>query len=104
MNKSPSVRRFTTYEGLSLRTSRVPVGLKDAGFQLPEYQRRYRWRGTPIDELERHYPPKHPLLPLLDSLDNKLPKKWDNKLNKYIRNDDWLLWNVERRKIEEPYG
>ena len=74
------------------------------GFQLPEYQRRYRWRGTPIDELERHYPPKHPLLPLLDSLDKKLPKKWDNKLNKYIRNDDWLLWNVERRKIEEPHG
>src|SRR5262245_5943698 len=75
------------------------------GFQLPKYRRRYGWRNTPIDELERKHPPKRPLRPLLGSLNKKLPNKWDNKLNKYVRNDDWLLWTLKRRgEIKEPYS
>ena len=37
-------------------------------------------------------------------LDRKLPMKWDNKFKKYVRNDDWLLWNIHGRKVEEPHG
>jgi len=64
------------------------------GFQLPEYQKRYGWKGTPIDEREKRKPPVKPLLPALEALSKRLPQKWDNKFNKFVRNDDWLLWNI----------
>ncbi len=73
------------------------------GFQLSAY-RKHRWRGTGIDERERKRPPARPLLPFLERLNKTLPKKWDNKLKKYARNDDWLLWNIKTDgKVEEPY-
>ncbi len=74
------------------------------GFQLPEYRRRRNWNGTPIDERERRRPPTRPLLPFLEKLSRRLPAKWDNKRKRYVRNDDWLLWNIQSDgKVEEPY-
>jgi|SRR5580700_4325151 hypothetical protein len=74
------------------------------GFQLPEYQKRYGWKGTPIDEREKRRPPVRPLLPALEALNTRLPRKWDNKLNKFMRNDDWLLWNIPKSgKVEDSY-
>jgi hypothetical protein len=33
-----------------------------------------------------------------------LPQKWDDRLKKYVRNDDWLLWDIHDNKIEQPHG
>ncbi len=57
-------------------------------------RRKYRWQAGPLDERERKRKPARPLLPFLDSLTRTLPKKWDNRLNRYVRNDDWLLWDL----------
>jgi hypothetical protein len=74
------------------------------GFQLPEYQKRYGWKGTLIDEREKRRPPVRPLLPTLEALNDRLPQKWDNKFKKFVRNDDWLLWNIPKSgKVEEAY-
>ena len=73
------------------------------GFQLPAYRNR-NWRGTNIDRVELKRRPARPLLPYLAQLDRKLPEKWDNKLKRYVRNDDWLLWNIKTGKVEEPRG
>ncbi len=35
-----------------------------------------------------------PLLAFLDGLPHKLPQKWDARQNDYVRNDDWLLWDL----------
>jgi len=75
------------------------------GFQLPEYQKRYGWKDTPIDAREKKRPPARPLLPALEALNKKLPQKWDNKFKKFVRNDDWLLWNIPPSgKVEEAHG
>lgn len=74
------------------------------GFQLPAYAKR-RWRSTGIDMREHDQPPARPLLPFLERLDEKLPEKWDNRLKKPMRNDDWLLWDIKTGgKVEEPHG
>jgi len=46
-----------------------------------------------LDQLEKRFPPKRPLLPFLEKLNQRLPKKWDSKLNRFVPNDDWLLWD-----------
>jgi hypothetical protein len=74
------------------------------GFQLPAYRKRYGWNGTAIDENERKRPPSRPLLPFLEALNKELPKKWDNKLKRFVRNDDWILWDIQvDGKVEAPH-
>jgi hypothetical protein len=75
------------------------------GFQLAPYQERYGWKGTAIDEREQKRAPVRPLIPFLESLNKTLPRKWDNKLKKFARNDDWLLWKAEGDgTVEQPHG
>jgi hypothetical protein len=75
------------------------------GFQLPAYQKRHGWKGTAIDEREKRRPPNRPLLPALEALNSRLPQKWDNKFKKFVRNDDWLLWNIPPSgKVEDAHG
>ena len=33
------------------------------------------------------------------SYHQRLPKKWDRKLNRFVDDDDWLLWDFHTRKI-----
>jgi hypothetical protein len=55
-------------------------------------------------ERERRRPPARPLLPFLEQLDRRLPQKWDNKRKTYVRNDDWLLWNIQPNgTVERPH-
>lgn len=61
------------------------------GFNMPQYRQKYGWKTTPLDERERKQMLQRPLLPFLERLNQRLPKKWDNKLKRYVRNDDWLL-------------
>ncbi len=65
------------------------------GFGFDDYRKAYKWPGDgPLDRREKEHTPKRPLLAFLDSLAHTLPKKWDAKRNGYVRNDDWLLWDL----------
>ncbi|MBI5368963.1 MAG: hypothetical protein HZA54_18145 [Planctomycetes bacterium] len=70
------------------------------GFNLPPYRAEFRGRKTDLDERERLAPPRRPLLPFLERLEHVLPRKWDNRRNRYVRNDDWLLWDL--RGLDQP--
>ena len=66
------------------------------GFDHGDLRQRFGWTESALDELERRRPPQRPLLPLLEKLRYELPKKWDSRRNTWVRNDDWLLWDLER--------
>jgi hypothetical protein len=64
------------------------------GFGFAGYRKEMGWTTEiPLDRHEEKFPPKRPLLPFLEKLNHKLPKKWDDKLGRFIENDDWLLWD-----------
>jgi hypothetical protein len=73
------------------------------GFHIARFRERYRWTATRLDEQEERRKPARPLLPFLETLDRSLPRKWDNRLKRYVRNDDWLLWDIRERSVEEPH-
>ncbi|MGE5193943.1 MAG: hypothetical protein ACM3U2_15725, partial [Deltaproteobacteria bacterium] len=66
------------------------------GFGFGPYRDEFRWKRIGLDDHEEGYTITNPLLPFLESLNNELPKKWDNKLKRFVRNDDWLLWELKR--------
>jgi len=70
------------------------------GFGFAPYRKRFGWKQEiPLDEHEQRFPPKRPLLPFIAALNERLPRKWDSKLNKFVPDDDWLLWDFEVKKI-----
>jgi hypothetical protein len=68
------------------------------GFGFADYAAEFKWRGIALDDAEAAAKPLRPLLPFLERLDKELPKKWDNRSKAYIRNDDWLLWELRKKK------
>ena len=65
------------------------------GFGFALYRKRFGWREEiPLDEHERRHKPRRPLLPFLEKLNRRLPKKWDGKLDRFVPDDDWLLWDL----------
>jgi hypothetical protein len=69
------------------------------GFGFAPYRKKFRWkRDIPLDEHERRYKPKRPLLPFLEKLSRRLPRKWDRKQRKFVPDDDWLLWDLHPGK------
>jgi hypothetical protein len=71
------------------------------GFGFAPYRKRFGWREEiPIDNHEKRFPPKRPLLPYLENLNQQLPKKWDRKLNRFVHDDDWLLWDIHAKTSE----
>jgi hypothetical protein len=70
------------------------------GFGFAQYRKNFRWHTEiPLDEYEKRYPPRRPLLPFVEKLNSQLPKKWDRKLKRFVPDDDWLLWDFHARKI-----
>ena len=71
------------------------------GFGFAAYRKRFGWREEiPIDVHEKRFPPQRPLLPYLEKLDQRLPKKWDSKLKRFARDDDWLLWDIHAKQTD----
>src|SRR6267154_5065962 len=69
------------------------------GFGFAPYRKKLGWKDDiTIDEHERRYRPKRPLLPFLEKLSYELPRKWDRKLRKFVPDDDWLLWDFKAGK------
>lgn len=66
------------------------------GFGFSAYQRRFKWEEGPLDRREAASRPVRPLLTFLEELSRRLPQKWDNRRGSYVRNDDWLLWDLRR--------
>jgi hypothetical protein len=70
------------------------------GFGFATYRRKFGWTDEiPIDRHERRFPPQRPLLPFVEKLNHRLPRKWDSKLNRFVPDDDWLLWDFHSQKI-----
>ncbi len=66
------------------------------GFGFAPYRERFGWsEDIPIDEHERRHKPQRPLLPFLEKLNRRLPRRWDKKLKKFVTDDDWLLWDLK---------
>ena len=69
------------------------------GFGFARFRKKFGWKQEiKLDEHERRFPPKRPLLPFLASLNKHLPNRWDRKLNKFVPDDDWLLWDLKKKK------
>ncbi len=70
------------------------------GFGFAAYRERFGWAtDIPIDPHEHQQPPRRPLLPFLEKLNRRLPRKWDAKLNRFAPDYDWLLWDL---RDEQP--
>ena len=70
------------------------------GFGFAPYRKRFGWHADiPIDRHEKDFPPRRPLLPFVEKLNRRLPKRWDRKLNRFVPDDDWLLWDFHSMKI-----
>lgn len=61
-------------------------------------RKRFGWEQTALDAREKARPPERPLLPFLAELDRELPKKWDNRLQRFVKDDDWLFWELTPRE------
>lgn len=77
------------------------------GFGFADYRGKFDWAEIPMDLREKEQPPQNPLLPFLSQLARQLPRRWDNRLKKYVPNDDWLLWDLEEstggESVHEPH-
>lgn len=67
------------------------------GFGFEPYMKRFGWKRGELDEREDKSPPKRPLLPYLEELNHKIPLRYDLEQDKYLENDDWLVFNPEER-------
>lgn len=66
------------------------------GFGFAKYRKQFGWvDDIQLDEHEKMFPPQRPLLPFLEKLNKKLPKKWDAKKGQFVQDDDWLLWDIK---------
>jgi len=65
------------------------------GFGFATFKRRFGWSPSPVDNREKASPPQRPLLPFLEKLDSKLPRKWDSRKGRLVRDDDWLLLDLD---------
>lgn len=61
------------------------------GFGFSKFGKKFKWSKSPSDESEKHTPPKRPLLESLKHLNEKLPQRWNQPLDKFEQDDDWLL-------------
>jgi hypothetical protein len=66
------------------------------GFGFARYRKQFGWTDEiPIDRAESQHPPQRPLLPYIEKLNKTLPRKWDMKQQKFVKDDDWLLWDLK---------
>ena len=66
------------------------------GFGFARYREKFGWESSPLDAQESAGAPQNPLLPFLEELTRRIPPRWDNRLKKYVPNDDWLLWDLDQ--------
>ena len=65
------------------------------GFGFAEYRKKFGWKEGALDRHESEFPPKRPLLPYLEQLDQGIPKRYDLEQGKYVENPEWLVFDDE---------
>ena len=65
------------------------------GFGFAKYRKEFGWKEGALDQHEKEFPPKRPLLPYLEQLNKKLPKRYDLEQDKYVENPEWLIFDDE---------
>lgn len=66
------------------------------GFGFSRYADEFGWGRAALDQLEKDAPPRRPLLPFLRKLDGRVrPRKFDLDQGREVRDDNWLLWDLE---------
>lgn len=69
------------------------------GFGFAKYRKEFGWEVGALDEHERKFPPKRPLLPYLEGLDKRIPRRYDLERDEYVENPEWLIFEgVAARK------
>jgi hypothetical protein len=63
-------------------------------FGFGDYRKDFGWKWTRLDDREEEHRPQRPLLRFLAGLNERLPPKWSTAQNRYVPNDDWLLWDL----------
>lgn len=63
-------------------------------FGFRYYAKRFGWKQSALDTSEARRRLENPLLPFLERLSRRLPGKWDDRSKRFVRNDDWLLWDL----------
>ena len=63
------------------------------GFGFSEFKNQFKWSYSPSDEREKNYRPRCSLLKFLTKLNEKMPKRWNPRLEKFEQDDDWLLFS-----------
>jgi hypothetical protein len=66
------------------------------GFGFYEFKDEYKWTDSLSDKNEKQFPPKRPLLKFLEILNKKLPYRWNLHIEKFERDDSWLLLEIEK--------
>lgn len=64
------------------------------GFGFTKYSKKYGWTESPSDAREKRVSPKRPLLPFLEKLNKRMPKRWSDSKGKFVQDDDWLLLDL----------
>jgi hypothetical protein len=68
------------------------------GFGFASYAAEFRWGRILLDDQEGRHRPKNPLLQFLAGLNRALPPKWDRARKRFGPNDDWILWDLEKKE------
>lgn len=62
------------------------------GFGFDRYRKKFpKWKWNELDEREKKFPPKRPLLPYLEKVNKKIPMRYDLSAGKDVENVDWLI-------------
>jgi hypothetical protein len=65
------------------------------GFGFHAYKGEFEWPNIALDDYEAKHPPKKPLLRFLEHLSHDIPRKWDADQERYVPDDDWILWDLD---------
>jgi len=74
------------------------------GFGFSGFRSKFDWSiRTPDDDRESTHPRERPLIHFLQTVsDGTLPEKWDRQLNRFVPNDDRLLFGEVLESRADP--
>jgi hypothetical protein len=65
------------------------------GFGFATYMDEFGWKPGALDQHEKDFPPQRPLLPYIEQLNKRVPKRYDLGRNQYVENPEWLIFDVD---------